>query len=44
MKTIQTDILIVGAGFAGIAAAKKLKAANKNFVLIEARDRIGGGP
>jgi monoamine oxidase len=34
--------LIVGAGFAGIAAAKKLKAANKDFVLIEARDRIGG--
>jgi monoamine oxidase len=42
MKTIQTDVLIVGAGFAGIAAAKKLKAANKDFVLIEARDRIGG--
>lgn len=42
MKTIQTDILIVGAGFAGIAAAKKLQAANKDFVLIEARDRIGG--
>lgn len=42
MNTIKTDILIVGAGYAGIAAAKKLSESGKNFVVIEARDRIGG--
>ncbi|CAM3770306.1 flavin monoamine oxidase family protein [Aquirufa aurantiipilula] len=42
MKEINTEILIVGAGYAGIAAAKKMYAANQDFRVIEARDRIGG--
>ena len=42
MQTIQTDIAIIGAGYAGIAAAKKLQEVNKNFIILEARDRIGG--
>ncbi|MHA8087696.1 flavin monoamine oxidase family protein [Aquirufa sp. Wall-65K1] len=42
MKEINTEILIVGAGYAGIAAAKKLHAAGKDFIILEARDRIGG--
>ena len=42
MQIIETDIVIIGAGYAGIAAAKKLQEANKNFVVLEARDRIGG--
>lgn len=42
METIQTDIVIIGAGYAGIAAARRLHEANKNFVVVEARDRIGG--
>lgn len=42
MESIETDIVIIGAGYAGIAAAKKLKETNKDFVLLEARDRIGG--
>lgn len=41
MKEINTEILIVGAGYAGIAAAKKLHAAGKDFIILEARDRIG---
>lgn len=42
MNKIQTDIVIIGAGYAGIAAAKKLYAAGKKFIVVEARDRIGG--
>lgn len=36
------DAVIVGAGAAGIAAAKRLAAAGKRYVLIEAADHIGG--
>jgi monoamine oxidase len=36
------DVVIVGAGAAGIAAARRLAAAGRKFVLIEASDHIGG--
>jgi monoamine oxidase len=36
------DAVIVGAGAAGIAAAKRLAAAGRRYVLIEAADHIGG--
>jgi monoamine oxidase len=36
------DAVVVGAGAAGIAAARRLTAANKRFLLVEASDRIGG--
>ena len=42
METIQTDVVIIGAGYAGIAAARKLQDAGKSFIVVEARDRIGG--
>lgn len=38
----ETDILIVGAGAAGLAAARELSSANFNVIVLEARDRIGG--
>jgi monoamine oxidase len=38
----ETDIVIVGAGAAGIAAGVRLKAAGVRFVIVEAQARIGG--
>ncbi|QPC90563.1 flavin monoamine oxidase family protein [Mesorhizobium sp. INR15] len=44
MKTAleRTDVVIIGAGFTGLSAALELKQAGVNFVLFEARDRVGG--
>ena len=38
----QTDVVIVGAGLAGLAAARKLAAEGIDCVVLEARDRVGG--
>ena len=38
----ETDVAIIGAGAAGIAAARKVAAAGRRFTLIEASDRVGG--
>jgi monoamine oxidase len=38
----ETDVLIVGAGAAGIAAARKIAAAGRSVMVLEASDRIGG--
>jgi monoamine oxidase len=38
----ETDVAVVGAGAAGIAAARKVAAAGRRFVLIEASDHVGG--
>src|ERR1044072_1423156 len=40
--TGETDVAIIGAGAAGIAAARKVAAAGRRFTLIEASDRVGG--
>lgn len=38
----EADVIVVGAGAAGIAAARKLKAAGRSVIVLEAKDRIGG--
>ncbi|MEI6196012.1 MAG: NAD(P)-binding protein, partial [Verrucomicrobiota bacterium] len=38
----DTDVVIVGAGPAGLGAARACARAAKRFVMLEARDRIGG--
>ena len=38
----EVDVAIVGAGAAGLAAAKELRKAGSSFVVLEARARIGG--
>jgi monoamine oxidase len=38
----SVDVIIVGAGAAGIAAARRLAAAGKRFALLEAAGEIGG--
>ncbi|TIC96213.1 Monoamine oxidase N [Colletotrichum higginsianum] len=36
------DVVVIGAGFAGLTAARDLALAGKSVLLVEARDRIGG--
>ena len=38
----QLDTIIVGGGFSGLAAARLLHKANRKFLLLEARERLGG--
>jgi monoamine oxidase len=42
MRELQTDVVIVGAGAAGLTAARALSRAGLDLVVLEARDRIGG--
>src|ERR1051325_9485052 len=39
---MEDEILIIGAGAAGLAAARELSTAGRNVIVLEARERIGG--
>ncbi len=40
--TIETEVVVVGAGIAGLSAAAKLAAEGADVAVLEARDRVGG--
>jgi monoamine oxidase len=41
-EQLEADVVIVGAGLAGLVAARRLVAAGRRPLVVEARDRVGG--
>src|ERR1700680_3018482 len=38
----EADIVVIGAGAAGVAAARRIMAANRKVIVVEAASQIGG--
>ena len=41
-ERIDVDVVVIGAGLAGLTAARQLETAGKQVAVLEARDRVGG--
>jgi len=41
-KAMRTDVIVIGAGVSGLAAARALRERGVRVEVLEARDRIGG--
>jgi monoamine oxidase len=42
MERIESDVCVVGAGYAGLTAARRVAQAGRSVTVLEARDRVGG--
>src|SRR5262245_33223450 len=42
MERMDADVCVVGAGYAGLTAARRLTQGGRSVIVLEARDRIGG--
>ncbi len=42
LPSVHAETIVVGAGAAGIAAARRLRAAGREVMIVEASDRVGG--
>jgi monoamine oxidase len=41
-RTVEADVVVIGAGLAGISAALEIERGGASALLLEARDRVGG--
>lgn len=42
MVDVDVDVVVIGAGFAGLTAARRLRDAGRSVRVLEARERVGG--